>query len=74
MSELRLPEYFPLTVKPCHEVAVPFFQCFETNAVMQNEDDKDAGRRGLAACEEELRKYKTCMDKHSHLSKHYMKE
>ncbi|KAJ9472288.1 hypothetical protein DIPPA_22896 [Diplonema papillatum] len=72
MSELKLPAYFPLSVKQCHPVSEKFFTCFTANGVMRDDFDKEAGRRGLQECRGELEAYKKCMDPNVHKSKFWV--
>lgn len=32
-EELRVAKHFPKVLKPCKDVAKPFFDCFSTNSV-----------------------------------------
>lgn len=64
MSDVpKLPDFFPRAPSACKTVAVCFFTCLNTNSVKSSPDDKDASKRGLQACVNELKMYDECMTK-----------
>ncbi|CBH09817.1 hypothetical protein, conserved [Trypanosoma brucei gambiense DAL972] len=66
---LRLPQYFPTTVKECTEETNQFFTCFEEHAVMKEPTDRITAKTSLMFCQKELRGYMTCMEKHRNVDK-----
>ncbi|KAI9104715.1 hypothetical protein DFS34DRAFT_563134, partial [Phlyctochytrium arcticum] len=57
----RLPDYFPLKLRKCTDVADPFFSCFERESLPNG--DPDVARKALVTCRPQLEAYKKCMDK-----------
>ena len=62
MSELVLPPYFPRRPSECERPADAFFKCFNDKSKKDGAEDDNSGKRGLRACETELRRYKACME------------
>jgi hypothetical protein len=60
-TEFRMPSVFPRAPLACKEVSEPFFQCLNENGKKTSEDDKDASKRALVACQDQLRAYETCV-------------
>jgi hypothetical protein len=66
----RVADYFPRRPKPCQAAADKFFACFSLKGEQQQTAlegkagaDKEAGRRGLAECQKEMKGYDACMAK-----------
>jgi|EP00624_Nannochloropsis_granulata_P005847 hypothetical protein len=66
----RVADYFPRRPKACHAAADKFFACFSLKGEQQETAlegkagaDKEAGRRGLAECQKEMKGYDACMSK-----------
>jgi hypothetical protein len=60
--EPRFPDCYPRAPSVCKHVADPFFDCININSIKENPEDKDAGKRGLAKCLDQMEKYVACMN------------
>jgi hypothetical protein len=56
-----LQDHFPKVSADCKPQAQTFFTCFSTGSVKLNNDDKDAGIRGIHSCLAEKNAYDKCM-------------
>jgi hypothetical protein len=57
----RVADYFPRSRKECADPATKFFECFYTNANINDRMSTDEGQRSLAQCLKEKKAYETCM-------------
>ncbi|TFJ84722.1 hypothetical protein NSK_003754 [Nannochloropsis salina CCMP1776] len=69
-GELRVGDHFPRHPKACRVPAEKFFACFSSKGEQRATAlegkagaDKEAGRRGLAECQKEMKAYDGCMAK-----------
>ena len=58
----KLPPSFPYAPKECKAVADTFFECFTKLSIKENNNDTEAGNRGLSQCLKEMKKYSDCME------------
>ena len=63
-SKLRLPKFFPLTVPQCESETSAFFQCFEEHSKMKHDTDVASAKASLGICEDSLKAYTVCTEKH----------
>lgn len=60
----RVAPHFPFVPKACVKASEPFFECFTRESEQPVPGgDKDAARRGLAKCVEQMAVYDACVEK-----------